>query len=300
MKQPEKWKETIDPFSIKFNSFKLINVLGYPHARNDVFYCLGYHNNEEVNCFIKYASKPDSNIKREVETIKALNFDFLPQIIDFDETSKFIVTKEIIGERLSYILQTTDDKSIEYMFEYGKILAKIHNTKKPFPKVKPRKFFNTPTLEYLKENNIEFMFDYLNKNKPKEINECFCHGDFHYANILWRNKKIVAVLDWELSGIGNKEFDIAWSIINRPSQKFLKTQEEVDKFIEGYSSVGKCNVDSVNYYMLLIYSHFISVDKNNVEYINFVKTLLKNIQNEYWQYIIKNIYLDKQLRRKYV
>ena len=43
--------------------------------------------------------------------------------------------------------------------------------------------------------------------------------------ILWNNKKISAVLDWELSGIGNKEFDIAWAIINRPSQKFLKTDK---------------------------------------------------------------------------
>lgn len=275
MKQPEKWKETVDPFSINFNNFELIEVLGYPHARNDVFYCTGKHNNKKVKCFIKYASKPDSDLLHEVEIIKTLDFNFLPKIVDYDENGKFMVTKEIDGDRLSYILQTDQkENSLDYMFEYGKTLAKIHSVKQDFPKVKHRKFFDIPTVEYLKENEIDFIVEYLQQNKPKEVNECFCHGDFHYANILWKNKKLVAVLDWELSGIGNKEFDIAWAIINRPSQKFLKTQEEVDKFLEGYSSLSSCDIEYVKYYMVLIYSHFISVDKENIEYKKFVRNYL--------------------------
>lgn len=38
MKQPGKWKETIDPFSLNFN---LKEVLGYPHAGNNVFHVSG-------------------------------------------------------------------------------------------------------------------------------------------------------------------------------------------------------------------------------------------------------------------
>ena len=113
MKQPEKWKETVDPFSIKFNKLKLLEVLGYPHARNDVFYCKGIWKKEEVLCFVKYASKEDSNIKKEIQILESLNFDFLPEIIDCDKDGKFIVTKEVLGERLSYILQTTEEKSID-------------------------------------------------------------------------------------------------------------------------------------------------------------------------------------------
>ena len=116
-------------------------------------------------------------------------------------------------------------------------------------------------------------------NKPESVNECFCHGDFHYANILWKNEKIVAVLDWELSGLGNREFDIAWAIINRPSQKFLKTQDEVDEFIKGYQSLQKCDKSLVDYYMILIYSHFISVDKKNLGYKEFVKQILRDRLN---------------------
>ena len=275
MKQPEKWKETINPFSIKFNNFKLVEVLGYPHARNDVFYCKGIHNNCLIFCFIKYASKNDSNLTKESEMINALNFNFLPEIIDFDSNGKFIVTKEIEGERLSYILQTTKNKSMDYMFEYGKTLAQIHLQNISCEPVKHRKFFDIPTIEYLKEHDIDCVFDLLNNNKPSKINPCFCHGDFHYANILWKNKKIAAVLDWELSGIGNKEFDIAWAIINRPSQKFLKTDKEVKEFIRGYKSLNPCKVNYVRYYMILIYSHFISVNKDNKKYQEFVRKWLK-------------------------
>lgn len=275
MRQPAKWKDTIDPFSIKFSDFKLLEVLGYPHARNDVFYCKGIYKNEEIYAFIKYASKEDSDISKEVKAISSLGFDFLPQIIDYDKDGKFIVTKEVKGERLSYILQTTNDKAVDYMFEYGTTLAQIHLSPIACEKVKHRKFFDIPTPEYLKQFEIDFVYDFLNNNKPKNVQECFCHGDFHYANVLWNEKRISAVLDWELSGIGNKEFDIAWAIIYRPSQGFLKSQKEVREFLKGYKSVNPCNARYVEYYMALIYSHFISVGAKDVEYLEYVKKWLK-------------------------
>lgn len=77
--------------------------------------------------------------------------------------------------------------------------------------------------------------------------------------------------------MGNKEFDIAWAIINRPSQMFLKTEQEVTRFLEGYLSENNCNVEYVNYYMVLVYSHFISVDKKNTEYQAFVRKTLKKM-----------------------
>lgn len=41
MKQPGKWRETIDLFSLNFNNFNLKEVLGYPHAGNNVFHVSG-------------------------------------------------------------------------------------------------------------------------------------------------------------------------------------------------------------------------------------------------------------------
>lgn len=273
MKQPERWRDTIDPFGIQFNNFQLVDVLGYPHARNDVFYCKGICAGKEVLCFVKHARQKDSDIAREIAVMQSLDYTFVPHVLDFDTNGTFIVTEEVVGERLSYILANTTERSVDYMFEYGKTLAQIHSSNIDCPKVAHRKFFDLPTTEQLARYDIEFAMEYLKSNAPKVVCECFCHGDFHYANVLWQNKKVSAVLDWELAGVGNRDFDIAWAIINRPGQQFLKTDKEVTEFLKGYQSVNTCNADAVRYYMVQIYCHFIDVG-NNDEYKAFVKKWL--------------------------
>ena len=274
MRQPKKWKDTINPFDLQFNSFKITKVLGYPHARNDVFYLTGEQNGKKINCFLKYSTKNDSDIKREVDAIKQLNFKFLPKIIESDESS-YILTKKMPGERLSYILKNNKgERSTDYMYEYGKSLALIHQTNITAQSVKERSFFSVPNKEQLEKLKIDYIYSYLQNNKPTEICSCFCHGDFHYANVLWKNKKISAVLDWELSGIGNRDFDIAWAIFNRPGQEFLRTKREIELFFKGYLSIAPYNENNVYYYMAQIYAHFLSISKNG-EYHKFVKSWLK-------------------------
>ena len=53
--------------------------------------------------------------------------------------------------------------------------------------------FLKPYLIYLQENNIQ------------KDGSTFIHGDFHYANVLWKQNDISGVLDWEYSGRGFKE-----------------------------------------------------------------------------------------------
>ena len=54
MNFPTKWRETVDPFSLKFAKFKLVEVLGYPHAGNDVFYVKGCFENVGQNSQNKF------------------------------------------------------------------------------------------------------------------------------------------------------------------------------------------------------------------------------------------------------
>lgn len=91
--------------------------------------------------------------------------------------------------------------------------------------------------------------------------------------------KISGILDWELSGYGNKEFDIAWSIINRPSQNFLKTKKEINAFIQGYKEIGICNFDYIKYYMIQIYLYFYNVNKKDENYKKYIKKALKILIN---------------------
>ena len=277
MVQPKKWRDCIDPFTINFRKFKLLKILGYPHARNDVFYCKGAICQKPLFCFLKVA-RTDNDIKNEVEKLAKIKFKHIPKIVEFDKKKFFyIITKKISGKRLSEIVgDNKDSKSLNYMFEFGKTLAQIHqlNYKNDF--VKNRKFFEIPNQDYCKENNLEFVRDWLINNKPKSKDCCFCHGDFHYANILWNRGHISGILDWELAGINIREFDVAWSLILRPSQRFMNTQREIDLFLEGYKSVHSLNIDYVKYYMVQIYSYFYTFKNNEETYNNYILEFFKN------------------------
>ena len=273
VKHPEKWRETVDPFSLDFKSFKLLEIIGYPHAGNDVFQVKGIYGNEEVEAYIKVARQHGANIENEVKTIQKIGWNLAPKIIDFDdEKYLFCVSIAKRGQRLSVILDTNSERaSMEYLFEYGQTLAKLHAQSGRFPDVKDRRYFHIPEKQYFIDLDIEFVYDYLVSNQPETNNKCFCHGDFHYANILWENKHISAILDFELSGWGNKEFDIAWAMILRPGQRFMNTEEEISLFKEGYDSVGSCNWEYVKYYMVQIYSYFFRISKEDETYHNYIK-----------------------------
>lgn len=258
MNFPEKWRETIDPFKLKYNYFKLREILGYPHAGNDVFYVKGIYNNKEIYAFLKVNRQKGADVKNEIEVLKKIQLENTPQIIDYDQEMTYRVSIALIGERLSTILGDNSNlESLDYLEKYGRKLGEIHLIAGDFEIVKDRRFFHIPPKTYFEENNLDInIYNYLNDNKPEVINYCFCHGDFHYANILWEDKNISGILDFELSGKGNKEFDIAWAIILRQGQKFLKTNVELRKFFKGYNSVNSCNLNYVKYYMILIYVWF--------------------------------------------
>ena len=107
----------------------------------------------------------------------------------------------------------------------------------------------------------------------------FCHGDFHYANVLWKDQHISAILDFELAGYGNRDFDIAWALFLRPGQRFLKTDKEQALFIKGYQKHGDCNVDAVIYYMAQCFVYFLCFcdEKDYCEYVrNWLKQNCSN------------------------
>lgn len=278
MKQPDKWRETIDPFSIKYKDFKIIDILGYPYAGNDVFYVTVSYKDRIINGYLKIQTKSYSDLENEVEIINSISLDNKPQILEYGISDfKYLLTKEIIGEKLSTILIDNKSLSASCMQEYGIQLAKIHNICGDFKKVKDRKFFDVPNEEYFIELNMQDVYKYLIDNKPNQINYCFCHGDFHYGNLLWKNNLICGILDFELAGIGNKEFDIAWALIRRPNQKIMGRKSEINAFLKGYSKISSCNCEYVKYYMILIYSYFYKTGENDKNYQKFVKKWLKDI-----------------------
>ncbi|BEP27837.1 hypothetical protein [Helicovermis profundi] len=77
------------------------------------------------------------------------------------------------------------------------------------------------------------------------------------------------------------EFDIAWAIIVRPSQEFLKTDEERTSFLDGYMSQNNYSVESVRYCMIMIYQHFRKLGNAiaDFDYVNFVEKEIYRLIN---------------------
>ena len=98
---PNKWRETIDPFTLNFKNFILKEILGYPHAGNDVFYAKGIYNNKEIYAFIKVNRQTGADVRNEIEVLNKIHIEKTPQIIDYDEEMTYRVSIALKGERLS-------------------------------------------------------------------------------------------------------------------------------------------------------------------------------------------------------
>ena len=279
MKQPDKWRETMDPFSLKFNNFQLKEVLGYPHAGNDVFYVSGLvSEGKETRAFLKVERQKTADIEREVSVLKQLDLPFSPTILDYSfDKPKYLLTKEAEGERLSYILRDNDNmESLRYMEVYGELLAKIHNVKIHSKPVKIRNF--SLSHEFYVHNELEYIEHYLLETKIKDT-KCFIHGDCHYANILWKNYNVSCLLDYELSGYGSREYDLAWALVLRPGQKFLKTEMERKTFLESYNRYHNFSREAFDYYMVLFGMFFykISPGEQNEDYRDYLIHMINDI-----------------------
>lgn len=272
---PAKWRDTVDPFSLSYHNFQLDKIIGYPHAGNDVFHVQGIHEGKSITAYIKVARQKGAAIENEVAILSQLDGSIYPQVIDFDCKSKpFSVTTDMPGIRLSSIVGENEDMlSLSYLEEYGEALGKLHNMKLSATQQVDRRFFHCPSEDVLEKLNISYMADYFRKQPSANVT-VFCHGDFHYANVLWDGSHISAILDFELSGYGNRDFDIAWALFLRPGQKFLKTRKEREKFLEGYSKHGTYDPEAVQYYMAQCYVHFLRFCGDDTEYCKYVRSWL--------------------------
>jgi len=286
MQHIEKWRETlIDPIKIKFPcGVKVVEILSYPHAGNDVFICNIMYEGHNHLGILKVERHCDANLRHEYKYLQLLNSNIhvnVSRVFSYgnidDLTYMFIEYEE--GDKLSTIVCEIEEEnkvktSIEYMMKFGENLSRIHNLKLVNEIAVERKFQKIMNEEQSKTIGLGNVNKWLHENKPKDTSYCFIHGDHHHANILWKNMKIECTLDWELCGIGWREFDIAWSIILRPNQIFLKSQIEIDAFLKGYSKYNSFNINHFNYCMVLGYQYFFEIARKskNEDYEMFIRS----------------------------
>jgi len=276
-RHPDKWRDTIDPFTLPFHSFRPTEILGYPAAGNDVFHLQGIHEGRAITAYLKVARQKGADIKNETALMPQIPHPAVPRILDAGfGAPPFSVTEERPGLRLSVILGSNEDRaSLSYMEEYGETLAWIHSLRPAASPVADRRFFHAPAEDVLAALGLSWMKEYF-ACPPQDSSTVFCHGDFHYANILWQRHHISGILDFELAGYGKRDFDIAWALIRRPGQRFMNTPEEEALFLAGYARQGQYDPRAVTYYMAQIYIYFLKSSLEDEEYSTYVRAWLQN------------------------
>lgn len=285
----EKWRDLdIDPFKIPFQAIKIKKIVSYPPAQNDVIECLCDYNKKDINVVIKVERSKMAEFEVEINHLKELeNLKNIPNLIEYGKynNKNYIVLEKVDGERLSDIFKTNiNDKDKEiYLYNYGKELANIHNLKiKNARNAKLRVINDYPKLENYSNipEELEIYINYLKDNNCLKNYNTFIHGDFHYANILWKDFKPTGLLDWEYSGYGFKEQDIAWACILRPTQYFMDNLNSIQVFLKGYLEIGEFNKESLRWCLINGYCHFYLLNLNNEIYKEKLLFLIKEIYNK--------------------
>lgn len=269
-----------DPQEVVFSKIKVGKVLEYFHARNDVLHCLGQ---DQQHYVIKFARQTDANFKNEVAILQEIEkYPWLnvPRIIEhgLSQNIEYIVFAYVQGFRISQRMEVYRQNQELFCRTFGRNLGLIHTLKGHFEKVVFRKFHalaDNPTEDI----NLKSIHAWLAQNQPNVVNECFVHGDHHYANILWSETGIEATLDWELAGTGNKEYDLAWSVAVRPGQQFFMTEDEETEILNGYQAVNTFDFSKYQYYKVLVMSHFYQYRHESVEFNDWLYQEIQKITN---------------------
>ena len=225
--------------------------------------------------------------KNNIELLrKNKYYNKIPKILDYCKVNNkdVIVLKKIDGRRLSEIFSSNIKKNIleKYLFKYGNELAIIHSIcPKKFGIAKQRVINDIPNNTIYKnwDDKLNIYINYLNENRPNIEFNCFIHGDFHYANILWKNSNISGVLDFEYSGKGFKEHDIAWSIVLRPNQVFFDSLNDIKCFLNGYKINSKYDNNKLKWCLINSYCHFYLMNIENNNYKEILLKLMNSIIN---------------------
>jgi aminoglycoside phosphotransferase (APT) family kinase protein len=136
----------------------------------------------------------------------------------------------------------------------GRILAKIHAIDKAqvsdLSVVPPRAQFDQyrtiyDTYDY-PHPVFEVAFKWLEQRLPETPELTLVHGDFRHGNLMIGPDGVRAVLDWELTHIGDPAEDLGWICVN--SWRFGETHKvvggfgDVSELLAGYAEAGGQNM----------------------------------------------------------
>lgn len=98
-------------------------------------------------------------------------------------------------------------------------------------------------LERIKNRELpglEVATDWLRAHKPLDFIPGLMHGDYQFANVMYRHGApagLAAIVDWEMGTVGDPKLDLAWMVQSWPSDPDNPEPSEM-----GYVEIGRAHV----------------------------------------------------------
>jgi len=111
--------------------------------------------------------------------------------------------------------------------------------------------------------DVKTLADYLRANLPPDFKPGIMHGDYAIGNVMFRNDgpALAAVIDWELSTIGDPLIDLAWVIATwrDPAWRDLPVLvvepwdgfPTIDEMIQRYADRSQRDLSHIDWYIVL-------------------------------------------------
>ncbi|MGW4100356.1 MULTISPECIES: phosphotransferase family protein [unclassified Mycobacterium] len=112
---------------------------------------------------------------------------------------------------------------------------------------------------------LEVATDWLRAHKPLDFVPGLMHGDYQFANVMYRHgapATMAAIVDWEMGTVGDPKLDLAWMVQSWPSDPDNPEPSEMgyvdmrgmpsrDDVVAHYAKVSGRQVDDLDYYLVL-------------------------------------------------
>lgn len=93
---------------------------------------------------------------------------------------------------------------------------------------------------------IDEVADWLDAHRPATFTPGIIHGDFHLSNVMfpWQSAELAAIIDWELTTIGDPLLDLGWLMATWPDDEDRAAGVVSVTPFEGFPDIGEL----VNHY----------------------------------------------------
>lgn len=230
---------------------------------NDVYRGTARIEGRRIGVFIKIGKPLGTSLRNEAAVLQELQrINILAPRVVWSGTmgNDVLIVEAIPGELLWDIIDPRrapyqgPDLALSSLRQFGECLSRIHNLPLSWPPQPRTRLYGLIGEEFVEDEPFRRLVAWLQSRPVPQTEPVFVHGDYHTASVLFENGAATGVIDWEFSGRGWREYELAWALRARTS--FLNTPAERTAILDGYRRQSAYSEKALRWCEVLNYLHF--------------------------------------------